>query len=589
MKKHGFLALTAFLPFLLAVSLAAVQYLVTGVTTARTDSNRGVDNWIMAPDAGIDCTGNKDAGVAFQAAINAMPDAGTIKFPIGCKVKMGTGVTSGQCALTIADRIGVQFISDVLVGNFGGGATPQIQWVGSGGTAFCFNHTDHPRIIGLSMQVSGAGNYDSCIVFDGNPVGHIGTAGVIDYFVCNNGANTNANFIGVSISPTAGNNQENYEISHSYFGCSGSGASNRGRDGVITSGSPNLSSVGAAFVPGDAGKPITISYAGGILQTTILSVTDATHIVMNANAAATNTHVSIQTGQSYGIGLQNGASQNALQQTFSRITYSNCHIGIRLAGGNAELNHINGGYSDTGILVGGFVAEQVSINWYESEQDLRGIESTGPLLSINNSRMSNGNQLADGFFKFGGKVNLQNTFNEFAAPANGVLIGQGASNVTLTSISNNFGANDWTAVGYSLILTPPVTSINDGIPAAPGQNMFGCWNSPNACLLVNNDVGHAGGTGLEILSSNFYADVTTPVIGLQMVGAFGIVGNYTAIQTAAGSGTVTKPNIPLQSSPASTPASSSAACATGTIQWDSSFVYVCVATNTWKRATLVTF
>jgi len=169
-------------------------------------------------------------------------------------------------------------------------------------------------------------------------------------------------------------------------------------------------------VPADVGKPITISYAGGILQTTVLSVTNATNIVLSTNAGATKTQVSIKTGQSYGIGIQNGASQNALQQTFSRITYSNCHIGIRLAGGNAELNHVNGGFSDTGILVGGFVAEQVSINWYESEQDLRGIESTGPLLSVNNSRMSNGNQLSDGFFKFGGKVNLQNTFAEFAAP-----------------------------------------------------------------------------------------------------------------------------------------------------------------------------
>ncbi|HUD04295.1 MAG TPA: hypothetical protein VMR73_02265 [Candidatus Paceibacterota bacterium] len=39
----------------------------------------------------------------------------------------------------------------------------------------------------------------------------------------------------------------------------------------------------------------------------------------------------------------------------------------------------------------------------------------------------------------------------------------------------------------------------------------------------------------------------------------------------------------------STPSSSSAACTTGTISWDTGFVYVCVSTNTWKRSALLTF
>jgi hypothetical protein len=38
-----------------------------------------------------------------------------------------------------------------------------------------------------------------------------------------------------------------------------------------------------------------------------------------------------------------------------------------------------------------------------------------------------------------------------------------------------------------------------------------------------------------------------------------------------------------------TPASSSAAGNKGEIRWDSGYIYVCVATNTWKRATLNTF
>jgi hypothetical protein len=38
-----------------------------------------------------------------------------------------------------------------------------------------------------------------------------------------------------------------------------------------------------------------------------------------------------------------------------------------------------------------------------------------------------------------------------------------------------------------------------------------------------------------------------------------------------------------------TPASSSEACTTGQIHWDSGFVYVCVTTNTWKRSALSAF
>jgi hypothetical protein len=38
-----------------------------------------------------------------------------------------------------------------------------------------------------------------------------------------------------------------------------------------------------------------------------------------------------------------------------------------------------------------------------------------------------------------------------------------------------------------------------------------------------------------------------------------------------------------------TPATSSATCKTGSIEWDTGFIYICTATNTWKRATLATF
>lgn len=41
--------------------------------------------------------------------------------------------------------------------------------------------------------------------------------------------------------------------------------------------------------------------------------------------------------------------------------------------------------------------------------------------------------------------------------------------------------------------------------------------------------------------------------------------------------------------PLTTPASSSATCKQGATEWDASFIYICTATNVWKRATLASF
>lgn len=46
---------------------------------------------------------------------------------------------------------------------------------------------------------------------------------------------------------------------------------------------------------------------------------------------------------------------------------------------------------------------------------------------------------------------------------------------------------------------------------------------------------------------------------------------------------------PFLAIPTGTPSTSSSACTRGSIQYDGSFIYVCIASNTWKRAAIVTF
>lgn len=41
--------------------------------------------------------------------------------------------------------------------------------------------------------------------------------------------------------------------------------------------------------------------------------------------------------------------------------------------------------------------------------------------------------------------------------------------------------------------------------------------------------------------------------------------------------------------PTATPATASSTGTTGTVAWDANYIYVCVATNTWKRVAIATW
>jgi hypothetical protein len=59
--------------------------------------------------------------------------------------------------------------------------------------------------------------------------------------------------------------------------------------------------------------------------------------------------------------------------------------------------------------------------------------------------------------------------------------------------------------------------------------------------------------------------------------------------TISVAGNLSVPGKTIQIATTNTPASSSAAGVAGTICWDTSYLYVCTATNTWKRIALTSF
>ena len=508
--------------------------------TSRPNENEDRNNWVEAPAIGVDCTDVTDSTAAIQTWVNTNL-SGHLNFPLGCKFHTSS-------TIIVSSGTGITFSSSTFVGD-GAGSPAKWTWKGANGGSSCaisfssciyvldFEHSDHPVVQNLSFVSPGGHNCpDGFLKFDGNPGGgQIGTNGRIVGNSFSNGQCNNPNFVAVNISQTATNNHENYIVADNYVSCSRDMASIYAHDGV-TNGTTILTSRRAPFSPRDVGKRIRISYAGGMLDTTIVSFTDPSTVVLAVAPKWTQSNVTIVVGTSNGIGYRNGASQNAIQQQFIHLQYSRCATGILIRGGNAQILQPSGGQSDIGVDIGGFVAQNVSIDFYASESDFQAVVlESGDVapITISNSRFSNGNQMANGHVLLGNNVTFVNNLFDFNPPNNGVLIGVSpGNNPTVTSINNALKGFSWTSIGYSAFASPPVTSINDEVDQTsnPGQNLFGCWNKSPPCLRVANKVGHAGGLGLQVFSGNEYSDATTVITGFQSAGNADYIYSYTALQ-----------------------------------------------------------
>lgn len=112
-------------------------------------------------------------------------------------------------------------------------------------------------------------------------------------------------------------------------------------------------------------------------------------------------------------------------------------------------------------------------------------------------------------------------------------------------------------------------SFPDGSQGAPsvtfaGATNTGMWRSGGGNIVLG-----VAGTISCVVGSNFMA-----------------IGNLVSMDVINGSTLNIDHNI---TTPLSTPSSSSATGVTGTIKYDTGFIYICTATNTWKRVALSTF
>ena len=119
-----------------------------------------------------------------------------------------------------------------------------------------------------------------------------------------------------------------------------------------------------------------------------------------------------------------------------------------------------------------------------------------------------------------------------------------------------------------------------------GAGTLAAQNADNVNIGALSLYGQLSTTGV-VASTNVIQTTSQFVLsgGNQAV-TIGSNGYGVAIQGASQAAPLTVQGL---ISPLTTPASSSSACTTGQQEADASYVYVCVATNTWKRAALSSF
>lgn len=189
----------------------------------------------------------------------------------------------------------------------------------------------------------------------------------------------------------------------------------------------------------------------------------------------------------------------------------------------------------------------------------------------------------------------------------------GIGTTVLTNRKLTVGGSATGATGYTMVLVAPtvqpdVTTININISSQQAtasnggtpytiSNLY-CFNATqgtfNADSTVTNQFGFAASSLLTGATNNygFHSNIASGT-GRWNFYANGTADNYFAGNVGIGTSSptakldVSSDVIRLRT--AKTPASASATGNAGDIAWDSSYIYVCVATNTWKRVAIATW
>ncbi len=406
-----------------------------------------VASWAQEIDAttlGIDCGGKVDNAPTWARIIVAAGEDVIFTLPRGC-------VDMHASTVVVPSEAGFKLTSHERAQNGGGDHRPIELWAGTRGGMWDFQANQAPTVEGFLFTNTTPVDY--YLRFGGKPARRIGTEALVQYNTFTNTLN-NPNFQAVTFVPE-GNGEKNIVRDNDFF-CSQSRAARESDSGQITAGSKMLTcGLGNCSFMANAsiGDRVRVSYATGLLDTTVATKTDDNHIEMADAAVSTQGGARIHFRQAYGTGIYIG-SVNSKHNTIERNSFTQCACGLSVYNGSFSSAHFGGSANDTLACISN-IAEPSDLAYLEDESALRElyVGNMDAPLTVSYARNSIYNAELDGFIYFlrGARVTVRNSTTQGPFPVNSVLFrAANPYTVALLSLGNswdlpkkNLGFDSW--------------------------------------------------------------------------------------------------------------------------------------------------
>jgi hypothetical protein len=173
-----------------------------------------------------------------------------------------------------------------------------------------------------------------------------------------------------------------------------------------------------------------------------------------------------------------------------------------------------------------------------------------------------------------GVANFTNTTSASTSTGGALTIGNGTAATNVAIGGGNVNAGGSITAGNTLTVSTAAASLLVATGATEGDLILadsGAASGSQAWNLQSD----GGVLSVRRLGDNFGTVVSTP-----------LTINATGAATFAGAVTIAGTVIHTLSA---TPASATAAGTVGTMSWDANYIYICTATNTWKRVAIATW
>jgi hypothetical protein len=444
-------------------------------------------NVIDPTQFGLDCSGRTDNTAVWNRLVAATGDNTTFFLPNGC--------IDAHSYVAVSSRAGFKLVSGVRAQNGGGTNPPTELWIGGSGGMWDFQACQAPTVEGFLFTNLSTAHLDYFLRFDGNPAARIGTEEEVAYNTFTNNQVNPGNFDAISVNTISGQNHEKGYWHDNDFFCSQSAPVRESDSGQIVSGSHTLTCglTNCSFMTDvNVGDRVRVSYASGILDTTVASKTDDNHLQMTDAAISTQTNARIHFKTAYGNGLTIG-SINAKHHQIDRNSFTQCDHGLNVLNGSFSASILTGSSNNTLVYVGNIV-EPSELGYLADENSLRDLYvRTGDApLTVSHARNSIYNAESDGFLYFvnGVRVTLSASTLQSTPPANAVLIRAGSpSTVILLALGNVWspGQVNQNTLGYSQwngVTSPEGALITCGDFGMTDAN--GNWTLPITCGVWNH-------------------------------------------------------------------------------------------------------